>query len=103
LTIIATAKVIDVDAGTVGYWENEGGTPRTGKMPNIISFLGYNPYDRPKSSFAEKVRAHRKELGLSYLSYSLIVGLDHMTISRVEQGRRIKRKTRAKLEEYFSN
>ena len=71
-------------------WEKSGSLPRVTHYPEIISFLGYNPFEMEINleTLNGKLKWHRTRLGLSYRNLGKILGVDGSTIAEWEIGLR---------------
>lgn len=59
------ARLLNVTADCVTYWENNRSTPQINYYPRIISFLGYNPFKINTNTLSGKIFAYRCIHGLS--------------------------------------
>jgi transcriptional regulator with XRE-family HTH domain len=81
------AEQIGVDATTIWNWECHESSPQIHVIPTVIRFLGYDPF-LPARSFAEILKATRRELGLSQTLMAERIGIDPVTLRNWENGRR---------------
>ena len=92
------AKIINVTADSITNWELNRGKPILSFIPKIISFLGYTPIVNENP-----IKNYRLQNGLSQKEFARILGIDPITLSRVEIGStRISRKVRDKIENRIS-
>ncbi len=56
-------------------------------LPNIISFLGYNPWPKPEG-FPDRLVLTRSIRGMSRVFFARLLGIDPSTLARWESGRR---------------
>ena len=70
---------------TVIHWEKGQTEPEIGLWPAIIRFLGYDPVP-PPTTFATRLLAARRRLGLPRKVVALSLGVDDGTLGRWEQG-----------------
>ena len=70
---------------TVIHWEKGQTEPEIGLWPAIIRFLGYDPVP-PPTTFAARLLAARRRLGLPRKEAALRLGIDGGTLGRWEQG-----------------
>lgn len=69
------ADRIGVTACTIMYWETGRAFPAIRHIPKIITFLGYSPFNEPKT-LAERLVQRRKLLGLSRKQAAKHLGTD---------------------------
>lgn len=81
------AAQIGVDEASVWNWEKGGMKPEIRYIPDIISFLGYNPLPESHNLQARLVWA-RSSRGLSRVACARLLGVDPSTLARWETGRR---------------
>lgn len=79
------ARKLCVDETTIHDWEDKRVAPAIHFMPRIIEFLGYDPTDDgAPQSLGERLRSHRKRLGLSQKKLAARIRTDEATLSRWE-------------------
>ena len=66
-------------------WEQDRTKPLPRYYPAIFRFLGYDPFPEP-ATFAERIAAKRRELGLSIEQAAKLTGVDEGTFGRWERG-----------------
>lgn len=81
------ADRLGVDEMTIVNWELGKTHPRIHLLPRITELLGYCPY-QPIASLSERLRAHRRALGLSRRKAARVIGVDESTLARWETGER---------------
>lgn len=90
------AELIGTAEGSIWHWESGRVLePDVRKMPAIIDFLGYMPFD-DKQSFSDQLRAYRAIHGLTQKEAAHEVGIDPTTWRDWENGRTMPRNTRTK-------
>jgi DNA-binding XRE family transcriptional regulator len=87
LTQRTLARRLGVREESVASWEGGLSQPLVRRWPGIIRFLGYNPA-LPRAGLADRVRAYRREHGLTQADLGRQLGLDEGTIVDLEAGRR---------------
>ena len=80
------AEQIGVDKTTVYYWESNATSPRIDALPQIIKFLGYDPFPAP-GSMGEKLILARWRLGMTQKEMAKRLGIDPTTLGRLENGK----------------
>ena len=70
---------------TVIHWEKGQTQPEIGLWPAVIRFLGYDPAP-PPTTFAARLLAARRRLGLPRKEAALRLGVDDGTLGRWERG-----------------
>lgn len=80
------AEIVGVDATTIFNWENNRTEPDLEFIPQIIDFLGYNPYEYIANlSLGERIIAYRQAHGLSQKALAQQLGIDPGTLGRWEK------------------
>jgi transcriptional regulator with XRE-family HTH domain len=83
----AASRIICTEA-TITNWELNRVQPAIRYLPGIIRFLGYDPNrDRVPQSLGDRLKAHRKRLGLSREKLALLLGTDESNLAGWETGR----------------
>jgi len=78
------ADNLGTDETTLFRWERGIARPQIRYFPQIIKFLGYDPF--PASvSLADKLRAARRRLGLTQTAFAEQLGVDPVTLRKWEQ------------------
>jgi DNA-binding transcriptional regulator YiaG len=72
---------IGADVCLLRNWEANRSKPTVELMPAIIRFLGCNPLP-PGSTWAERLVASRKTIGISQKEYARRLGVDQSTLAR---------------------
>ena len=83
------AGQLDVDETTIHNWEDKGITPAIRFIPRINEFLGYDPQaggSWQSGSLAERLKAHRRKLGLSRKKLATLLGTDESNLAGWESG-----------------
>jgi transcriptional regulator with XRE-family HTH domain len=80
------AELIGVAVDSVLNWELNRTSPRLRYLPNVISFLGFNPKPANPETLADKVLEYRKAHGMSQQELAIQIGIDPSTLSRIERG-----------------
>jgi DNA-binding transcriptional regulator YiaG len=75
-----------VSLATIKNWERGRAVVGEAYYSRVIRFLGYDPNPVPRS-LSERLRAARKEAGLSQKGLALRLGLDPSTVRAWEAGR----------------
>src|SRR5262245_22922970 len=65
-------------------WERNMARPQIRYFPQILKFLGYDPFPFPVS-LADKLRAARRRLGLTQTAFAEQLGVDPTTLRKWEQ------------------
>ena len=79
------AKMIGVSTDTITYWENGRFVPKVMFTPQIIGFLGYNPFQIDTDTLGGKVKHYRYQKGLSQKRFAKLIGVDPSTIKSWEE------------------
>ena len=72
---------------TLMNWEHQSRGPLPRFMPGVIRFLGYIPFAPAGKPLPGRVRAVRRQLGLTQKQLAARVGVSIPTVSRWECGR----------------
>lgn len=81
-----TARHFGVSPTAYIWWEADQITPKIGKWPEIVRFLGYDPSPIPES-FGETVTAARRSLGMDKRQLAAKLGVDVKSVLNWETGR----------------
>jgi transcriptional regulator with XRE-family HTH domain len=82
-----TAEKLGVDGMTICNWETNRTFPQLRFIPNIIAFLGYDPYNIPPEALGGRIIATRRRLGLSQKRLAGLLDIDPGTLTRWERGK----------------
>lgn len=85
LTQQDAAKAIGVCKASIWQWENGRADPEDSFYPNIIAFLGREPWPEPQT-LAERLRAERRRRGLTIRDAARTMGIAHGSVSNWESG-----------------
>jgi DNA-binding XRE family transcriptional regulator len=77
------ARIIQVSTKSIVFWENNRHAPNIQHHPKIMEFLGYCPYEFPKT-YGERLRLYRIHQGLSYEKLARILKVDPVSIRHWE-------------------
>jgi transcriptional regulator with XRE-family HTH domain len=80
---------LGVSKDTIRFWENSLAEPSLAKIPKIIEFLGYDPFEKETESLGARVRGYRRAHGLSQKKLAERLGIDNKTLAGWERGKRI--------------
>jgi transcriptional regulator with XRE-family HTH domain len=96
------AQQIGVSKATIWNWECHESSPQIHVLPQVIKFLGYDPFPPPES-LAEKLVKRRKAFGVTQKEMAKRLGIDPTTLARLERGgsRRLFSKTLRKSRPSF--
>ncbi|MCE5323079.1 helix-turn-helix domain-containing protein [bacterium] len=105
LTLKDVERLLDVSYRSVSDWEKGKFFPTIKVMPNVIEFLGYNPFgDCSALDNEEKIRMCRKLLGLNTKEAAKHLGVTSATISLWENGKVVPTKSNQKqLQSLFTS
>ena len=88
LSQLKVAEIIGVTTDSITGWELNRHEPYISQMRGIISFLGYNPYEKENGTLRERFKVKRYAEGLSFRKAAKIVGCDQHTLQLFESGKR---------------
>jgi transcriptional regulator with XRE-family HTH domain len=80
------ARQLGVWTSTVNTWENHHFDPEVQHVPNIVRFLGYDPFGPPPSGFAARLKAARIAAGLTRDRLAARLGIHPATVAKWERG-----------------
>lgn len=81
------ARKFSVDETTIHNWEDKKVAPAIRFMPRIFDFLGYDPNDdTTPRSLPERLKAHRRKLGMSRKRFAELLGTDQSNLAGWETG-----------------
>ena len=76
---------LSVSVETLHNWETAKTAPAVKHWPAIMEFLGYCPYQRPRS-LGDRLRLHRMHRGLTFEELAEMLGIDPGSIACWEAG-----------------
>jgi transcriptional regulator with XRE-family HTH domain len=85
LMVKDVARLVGATPQSVAAWER-GRMPDTDRMPAIIDFLGYAPWD-PRAPLCIRLRSARRALGLTQVRLAFLAGMDPTQVADWESGR----------------
>lgn len=85
LTRVEACRELGCDAKTLMSWERNERPPYVSAYPAIVTFLGYEPWDEPRT-LAEALVAFRRRLGLGIRKAAALISVDEGTWGRWERG-----------------
>jgi transcriptional regulator with XRE-family HTH domain len=85
------AAQIGVTEQMISLWETHRSAASVSKMPAIIRFLGFTPYEPPRS-FGEWLKLVRFSLGYSRRRLASLIGGDQRSVIEWESGMRVPTK-----------
>ena len=97
------AEVLGVGHQTVLNWERNHTTVSTRYIPQVVTFLGYDP--RQESDLlGDRIRVLRERQGLSQVGLAAKLGVNASTVTRWELGRvkKLFPTVRRRFEEFLS-
>ena len=80
------ADRIGVWTQTVNYWENNRFNPEVRYVPNIVAFLGYDPFGPAPASFPSQLKANRIAAGLTRRQIAAQLEVHPATVAKWERG-----------------
>jgi transcriptional regulator with XRE-family HTH domain len=81
------ANELDVNVWTYFLWEGGRSIPTVRHYPAILKYLGYDPFPAPLT-LGGRIRARRRQLGLSMKRAAQKIGIDEGTLRRWENDER---------------
>lgn len=88
LTRRELAEKLDTTFYAVRGWELEQKTPKVQLMPDIITFLGYKPWDDLSESFEQKVKVYCQLNGLTKKELAKQLGVHSETVYKWLNGKK---------------
>jgi DNA-binding transcriptional regulator YiaG len=85
LTQTEVAERLEVSVHTYKAWEADEGVPQITRIPGIVRFLGFSPYD-PTLSFRDKLVVWRSVNGVSQERLAAMMQVDVSTVAKWERG-----------------
>ncbi|WP_298939156.1 helix-turn-helix transcriptional regulator [uncultured Dysgonomonas sp.] len=97
------AKILDVCEDSITGWENGRSAPQIQYYPQIIDFLGYNPFPMNTETLGGKIKKYRIEHGLSIKKLAKNIGVEERTLASWEANKAIPKNIQyQKLKELIS-
>jgi transcriptional regulator with XRE-family HTH domain len=81
------AEQIEVSEATIWNWECNESSPQIHLLPQILKFLGYDPFPPSSGSIGETLVLTRRHLGLTQQAMAERLGVDPTTLARWERGK----------------
>lgn len=88
MTIPQTAKILGVTIKSIILWEHGVNCPRACHIPNIINFIGHDPF-LPSGDFVSKVKHYRITHGYTRCELAKILQLEESVLARWENHRTV--------------
>jgi transcriptional regulator with XRE-family HTH domain len=79
------AEMLGVSTDTVVNWEKDKTRPVASQFRPVVTFLGYDPTPAP-STLAERLKAKRRELGVTFAQVARHLRWDPGTLTRYLNG-----------------
>jgi transcriptional regulator with XRE-family HTH domain len=86
LTKKSVADSFIVSTMTLSSWERDAFFPDVRHMKNVIEFLGYYPFDEPKT-WQERIKKYRQVHGLTLEQFGEFIGVSMPTVWTWENGK----------------
>ena len=80
------AKIFNTDPDLIYMWEKNIIKPSIKRFPEVITFLGYFPFEIDESSLGGKIKLYRYMYGLSQEAMAEFLNLNESTIRDYERG-----------------
>jgi transcriptional regulator with XRE-family HTH domain len=96
------APIIGVDKTTIFNWERGYSSPKLRQIPKIIEFLGYMPFEEPRT-LGERIVYYRRLTGMTQKELAKKLNVDPTTLARWERGERKPDCNSLKLQDYELN
>jgi transcriptional regulator with XRE-family HTH domain len=80
------AALVNATTSTVTNWEKNRTSPRLYLIPQIIHFLGYDPFPPKVTNIAERIKNYRRLNGFSLRGLAEELGIDPGTLAKWENG-----------------
>jgi transcriptional regulator with XRE-family HTH domain len=81
------AERLAVNECSVYNWEKNRSSPAIRFMPGIVEYLGYDPPSLKPTTLGEKIKKYRLTHGLSQKRLAIQLGIDSLTVRRLEHNR----------------
>jgi transcriptional regulator with XRE-family HTH domain len=79
------AERMGIQRDTYVNWEKDKTKPVASQFRPVVAFLGYDPTPAPKT-LSERLKAKRRELGVTFAQVARFLGWDPGTLSRYLDG-----------------
>ncbi len=70
----------------MNYWEKNHFNPEVQYVPQLVAFLGYDPFAPPPASFPSQLKAARVSAGLTRRQLAARLGVHPSTVAEWERG-----------------
>ena len=82
------ACIIGVEETSIFNWEKNLSKPSFKRIPRIVEFLGYIPFQLGNLSLGDQIKLYRKLRGISQKNLAKEIGIDPTTLAKWETNRR---------------
>ena len=94
-------RTLGVWTSTINYWENNHFNPEVQYVPQIVTFLGYDPFPAPHDAFPAQLKAARIAAGLTRRQLAGRIGVHPGTVAEWERGEKRPSKGNRERSEAF--
>jgi transcriptional regulator with XRE-family HTH domain len=77
---------LNVSDITIYLWEHNQGQPSIAQIPNVIEFLGRDPFAKEPEKLGDRIREYRRVHGLTQKNLAALIGVDQTTLAGWEKG-----------------
>lgn len=95
------ADKIEINQSTYITWETDQAEPEIRCWPQIIDFLGFDPFADKEGTLGERLQTRYRELGIPRKRAAVLLGIDEGTLPRYERGKWQPGKRNAEIIERF--
>ena len=81
------ADKLEIGPSTYITWETDQAEPEIRYWPQIIAFLGRDPFANRGGTLGERLQARYRELGIPRKRAAVLIGIDEGTLLRYERGK----------------
>lgn len=95
------AEQVGVCALTITNWERNATSPEVQYVPEILRFLGYDPFASPTAKLPERLAVARRAHGMTQKQLAGFLGVDPATIRDWERGQHTPSRRKRQLIDSF--
>jgi DNA-binding transcriptional regulator YiaG len=95
------ATLLGVCEDTITGWENGRYPPHVKQYPNLMKFLGYNPFPSDETTLGGRIQKFRLERGISRKQFAVMLNVDEVTLRGWENNLHSPRKRKMGALEHF--
>jgi transcriptional regulator with XRE-family HTH domain len=81
------SQILGVSEASIWYWEKNLTSPSLHRVPKVIEFLGYIPYEKSRKTLGERMGNARRLFGITLKQIAYRLGIDPGALAHWEKGK----------------